>query len=606
MSSDFPYYGTPPPLVLPNYLNMLFSEVESDITLAPGEARENSLSQDFSSPPSSDQAGYPTPPSLPTQFGSFFSYDLGNFGLDLQLSDFVPQPSKFTNPYPRGVAFANTDYMFLTADTDMPLPAGRRTSQAMKDQQMRTDTSGQSILEQFDGPECFTSLSSSMVGPQQQEPLFAGTFIPTTSRQISHMDFNLRPRSSHSFRLPLNRGFSRSNDTHITQTTAPTVIDMGARANPSEAAAIAGDAAVSGQRAQSDHDIAPVQQDFTTRTSPPTGQTQIHAEDSDVANSEPEADAQPSHDGEPLERKRKKSSARQPSTKEGRQRSKAMDAQGQLQDLMLEVHEQGWSVPLSDPKQQGNACLSMLFSFDKRMDIMQKVLKSTLIKGNRFAELVGCPHVVFERVLENKRSNDGKSDDLKEVGTLRRKRAKPAIEESTTKSTSDSSKKRRTKTDMASTAANAANGALVPEQSSEDESVHELDHEVQAMSSSANQGSSSEHNLFSSSVRQLPAVDNSALAHFALPTPATMSPTSRKKRPLAEVDLDSSNSAAKKSKADLRAKTPTEGKGKLESESMHEHISDYKARQAKQKGPAEVSSSDLSASRTRKVTRRKL
>lgn len=102
-----------------------------------------------------------------------------------------------------------------------------------------------------------------------------------------------------------------------------------------------------------------------------------------------------------------------------------------LLQLMIDIHQRGWSVTLSDPKQRDDVCLSMKFTFSERMNILLKVLrisKSTceaLIKGNRFAELVGCPHVVFERVHGNNSSNAGRSQS-KEAVAARKKRGTSA------------------------------------------------------------------------------------------------------------------------------------------------------------------------------------
>jgi hypothetical protein len=116
---------------------------------------------------------------------------------------------------------------------------------------------------------------------------------------------------------------------------------------------------------------------------------------------------------------------------------------------MIDIHQRGWSVALSDPKQRDNVCLSMFFTFAERMGILLKVLrisKSTceaLIKGNRVAELVGCPHVVFERVHVNDMSNAGRTQG-KESAAARNKRGKSKrddVEESAVRP----AKKRRSK-----------------------------------------------------------------------------------------------------------------------------------------------------------------
>lgn len=42
---------------------------------------------------------------------------------------------------------------------------------------------------------------------------------------------------------------------------------------------------------------------------------------------------------------------------------------------MLEIHEVGWSVPIPDPKQHDDICLSMYFTFAERMELVQEVLR---------------------------------------------------------------------------------------------------------------------------------------------------------------------------------------------------------------------------------------
>ncbi|KAJ8118694.1 hypothetical protein OPT61_g381 [Boeremia exigua] len=89
--------------------------------------------------------------------------------------------------------------------------------------------------------------------------------------------------------------------------------------------------------------------------------------------------------------------------------------------LAIDVHRQGWANPIPEPKLREDIYYSMLFSFEDRMKFIETVLqlsKSTcedLIKGNRLDEIVGCPHVVFERIHGNNKSNKDKSGKL---GTL--------------------------------------------------------------------------------------------------------------------------------------------------------------------------------------------
>jgi hypothetical protein len=71
----------------------------------------------------------------------------------------------------------------------------------------------------------------------------------------------------------------------------------------------------------------------------------------------------------------------------------------------------------------------MKFSFGERTEILLKVLKiskstcEALIKAIRVPELVGCPHVVIERVRGNHKSNVGR---VGKEGAAKKKRGKSA------------------------------------------------------------------------------------------------------------------------------------------------------------------------------------
>ncbi|KAJ4319239.1 hypothetical protein N0V94_004028 [Neodidymelliopsis sp. IMI 364377] len=89
--------------------------------------------------------------------------------------------------------------------------------------------------------------------------------------------------------------------------------------------------------------------------------------------------------------------------------------------LAIDVHQQGWTEPLSEPKMREDIYYSMSFSFADRMTIVKEVLmvsKPTcehLLKGNRLQEIVGCPHTVFERIHGNSKSNTQKQKVLSDV-----------------------------------------------------------------------------------------------------------------------------------------------------------------------------------------------
>ena len=91
-----------------------------------------------------------------------------------------------------------------------------------------------------------------------------------------------------------------------------------------------------------------------------------------------------------------------------------------LSELAIDVHQQGWVEPLSEPKLRDDIYYSMSFTFAERITLIRAVLqvsKSTcedLIKGNRLQEVVGCPHTVFERIYGNNKSNRDKRATLSE------------------------------------------------------------------------------------------------------------------------------------------------------------------------------------------------
>ncbi|KAJ4991151.1 hypothetical protein SVAN01_03279 [Stagonosporopsis vannaccii] len=97
-----------------------------------------------------------------------------------------------------------------------------------------------------------------------------------------------------------------------------------------------------------------------------------------------------------------------------------------LEQLGLDVHQQGWLDAIPEPKLREDIYYSMCFTFEERMNLVIKVLEISkptcedLLKGNRFHEIVGCPQVVFERVIGNNKSNNHKSKLLSQHKTQKK------------------------------------------------------------------------------------------------------------------------------------------------------------------------------------------